>query len=90
MSLHDAGAKAPARARPAENRELVIPPAFMTAVKKDKKALATFEAFSYSKKKEYIEWFTEAKSDATREKRLAQSVEWMAEGKSRHWKYQKC
>jgi uncharacterized protein YdeI (YjbR/CyaY-like superfamily) len=38
----------------------------------------------------YIEWIVEAKQEATREKRLAQAVEWMAEGKSRHWKYQKC
>jgi len=90
MKLHDAGAKVPARARTAEKKELVIPPAFMAAVKKNKKALATFEAFPYSKKKEYVEWFTEAKTDATREKRLAQAVEWMAEGKSRNWKYQNC
>lgn len=90
MKLHDAGAKVPARAKTAEKKELEIPPAFMAAVKKNKKALATFEAFTYSKKKEYVEWYTEAKTDATRDKRLAQAVEWMAEGKSRHWKYQNC
>ena len=90
MKLHDAGAKLPARAKPAEKKELDIPPAFMAAVKKNKKALATFEAFTYSKKKEYVDWFTEAKTEATREKRLAQAIEWMAEGKSRHWKYQDC
>jgi uncharacterized protein YdeI (YjbR/CyaY-like superfamily) len=90
MKLQDAGAKVPERAKPVEKKELVIPPAFLAAVKKNKKALATFEAFPYSKKKEYVEWFTEAKTDATREKRLAQAIEWMAEGKSRNWKYQNC
>ena len=91
MKLHDAGAKAPSRVKPAnEKKELVVPAEFLAAVKKNKKALATFEAFTYSHKKEYVEWFTEAKTDATREKRLAQALEWMAEGKSRHWKYQNC
>ena len=90
MKLHDEGAKIPARAKSAEKKELEIPAAIIGAVKKNKKALATFEGFPYSKKKEYVEWFTEAKTEATREKRLAQSVEWMAEGKSRHWKYQNC
>lgn len=91
MKLHDAGVKAPSRVKPAgEKKALVVPPEFLAEVKKNKKSLATFEAFPYSKKKEYVEWFTEAKTDATREKRLAQSIEWMAEGKSRHWKYQNC
>ena len=49
----------------------------------------TFEKFSYSHKKEYVEWIVEAKTDATREKRLAQAMEMMSEGKSRMWKYQK-
>lgn len=90
MKLHDAGAKPPAREKPAEKKELDVPTAFMAAVRKNKKALATFEGFPYSKKKEYVEWFTEAKTDATREKRLVQAIEWMAEGKSRNWKYQNC
>lgn len=91
MKLHDAGAKAPSRVKPAaEKKELEVPPAFLAAVKKNKAALATFEAFPPSKKKEYVEWYTEAKTEATREKRLAQTIEWMAEGKSRNWKYQNC
>ena len=90
MKLHDAGAKLPSRAKPAAKKELTIPPAFMAAVKKNKKALATFEGFSYSNKKEYVEWFTEARTEVTREKRLAQAIEWMAEGKVRNWKYLNC
>ena len=59
----------------------------MAALKKNKKALATFEGFSNSGKKEYVEWITEAKTDETRKSRLATAVEWMSEGKSRNWKY---
>jgi uncharacterized protein YdeI (YjbR/CyaY-like superfamily) len=56
-------------------------------LKKNKAALKTFEGFSYSNRKDYVEWLTEAKQEATREKRLASALEWMAEGKSRNWKY---
>jgi uncharacterized protein YdeI (YjbR/CyaY-like superfamily) len=90
MKLHDAGAKPPARAKPAEKKELVVPDYFLAALKKNKKALATFDGFSYYNKKEYVEWTTEAKTDATRDKRLAQAIEWMAEGKVRNWKYANC
>lgn len=90
MKLHDAGVKLPAREKPKTPRPLEIPPAFLTAVKKNKAAFATFEGFSPSKKRDYVEWYTEAKTEATRDKRLAQAIEWMAEGKARHWKYEKC
>lgn len=90
MKLHDAGAKLPSREKSNEKKDLDIPSAFMAAVKKNKKALTTFEGFAPSKKKEYVEWFTEAKTEATRDKRLVQAIEWMAEGKSRNWKYQNC
>ena len=90
MKLHDDGVKAPARMRPAEKKELIVPACFLAAVRKNKQAFTTFEAFSSSKRKEYIEWITEAKTAATRDKRLAQAVEWMAEGKVRNWKYINC
>ena len=51
------------------------------------RARATFEGFSPSHRREYVEWITEARSEVTRAKRLEQAVEWMSEGKSRHWKY---
>ena len=65
-------------------------PEFAAALKKNKKALAIFEAFSPSCKREYVEWIAEAKRDETRDKRIAQAVEWIAEGKQRNWKYQNC
>lgn len=69
----------------------VKPPAdLVAAMKKNKKALAAYEAFPYSHRKEYVEWITEAKRDETRRKRIATAVEWMAQGKSRNWKYANC
>ena len=65
-------------------------PEFAAALKKNRKASAVFEAFSPSCKREYLEWIAEAKRDETRDKRIAQAVEWIAEGKQRNWKYQNC
>src|SRR5206468_4404598 len=88
--LNEAGIKLPARSKPKEKKELVVPDYLMAALKKNKKALMTFEAFNYSHKKEYVEWITEAKAEDTRKKRLNTALAWMAAGKPRHWKYLKC
>jgi uncharacterized protein YdeI (YjbR/CyaY-like superfamily) len=66
-----------------------VPADVKSALKRNRKALATFTKFSASHKREYLEWITEAKTEETREKRLATAIEWMAEGKSRNWKYKK-
>lgn len=71
-------------------RELTVPTYFTSALRKDKKALATFKGFPYSKKKDYVEWITEAKTDATRNRRLNTAIAWLAEGKARNWKYERC
>ena len=67
-----------------------IPAELMAALKKNKSARTTFDGFSPSCRREYAEWVAEAKRVETKEKRVAQAVEWMAEGKTRHWKYQDC
>ena len=86
--LNDEGVKVEKpKAKP--KPELVVPLYLTAALKKNKKALGTFEHFSQSAKREYVEWLTDAKTDATRDKRLAQAVEWIAEGKQRNWKYVK-
>lgn len=74
----------------AAKKDLVIPEELTGALSKNKKARTTFEDFSYSCKKEYIEWIAEAKTEVTRNKRLATTVEWLAEGKRRNWKYTNC
>ena len=89
MKLNDDGIKLPSRAKPKEQKELAMPDYLKVALKKNKKALTAFENFPPSHRIEYIMWFEEAKSEETRDKRLAQGLEWMAEGKSRNWIYMK-
>jgi uncharacterized protein YdeI (YjbR/CyaY-like superfamily) len=67
-----------------------VPEDLTAGLKKNKAAAATFEKFSPSNRKEYIDWITEAKRDETRQKRLATTLEWLAEAKSRNWKYENC
>jgi uncharacterized protein YdeI (YjbR/CyaY-like superfamily) len=86
--LNEDGVKLPPRPRTAK-KELVVPAFFMSALSKNKKALKTFEGITTSHKREYVEWVTIAKTEETREKRLTTSIEWMAEGKARNWKYVK-
>lgn len=86
MALNESGIKAPRRTKPAR-RPIRAPAYFTAALRKNKKALATFEAFSPSHRREYLEWVTEAKTEATRKRRLAQTVQWLAQGKPRHWKH---
>lgn len=90
MKLNEEGVKVPSRAKPKTAKQpLVIPPYFKAALRRSEKAQATFEAFSYSHKKEYVAWITEAKTDETRERRLETAIEWMEAGKPRMWKYLK-
>jgi uncharacterized protein YdeI (YjbR/CyaY-like superfamily) len=70
--------------------EIAMPADFAVALDAVPAAQASFDGFAPSHRREYLEWITEAKSDATRSKRLAQAVEWLAEGKKRNWKYEKC
>lgn len=72
-----------------EKADLQIPNYLIDALRKNKKAAQVFSGFSYSNKKEYVEWLTEAKTDETRNKRLQTTVEWLTEGKTRNWKYKK-
>jgi len=90
VRLNDEGIKVPERPKSKVKKELVVPGCLTAALKKSKKALATFEDFSYSHKKEYIEWITEAKRLETQQQRLATTIAWLEEGKSRHWKYANC
>jgi uncharacterized protein YdeI (YjbR/CyaY-like superfamily) len=67
-----------------------VPPYLAAALKKNAKARATFERFTPAQRREYVDWLVEAKQDATRERRLAQALQWLAAGKQRNWKYQDC
>jgi len=90
IQLNEQGIKVPRVAKPKTDRELIIPPSLASALKRNKKAQRTFENFSPSHKREYIEWITEAKREETRAKRLETTVTWLEEGKPRNWKYMNC
>jgi uncharacterized protein YdeI (YjbR/CyaY-like superfamily) len=83
--LNDEGKKV-ARTRKAKPK-LVVPAYFTAALRKNAKALETFRGFSPSHQREYVEWVTEAKTEATRQRRLETAVAWMSEGRVRNWKY---
>lgn len=87
--LNDEGVKEPLRARPKRTTEVEVPAVLTAALKKNAKARATFEGFSPSHKREYVEWITEAKRDETREKRLKTTIEWLEKGKQRNWQYER-
>jgi uncharacterized protein YdeI (YjbR/CyaY-like superfamily) len=87
--LNEQGIKKPAPAAKTPKAALPEPPAFTAALKKNKKAKTTFEAFPPSHKREYIQWIAEAKTDVTRDKRIETTIGWLEEGKDRNWKYRK-
>jgi uncharacterized protein YdeI (YjbR/CyaY-like superfamily) len=65
-------------------------PEFASALARAPRAKAAFDAFPPSARRDYLDWVAEAKQDSTRAKRIASSVEWLSEGKRRHWKYEDC
>lgn len=89
MKLNDDNVAVPKELKENVRKELVIPEYFLKVLKKNEVALKTFMDFSYSHKKEYLEWITEAKKEETREKRIYAAIEWLSEGKGRNWKYEK-
>jgi uncharacterized protein YdeI (YjbR/CyaY-like superfamily) len=88
MRLNEEDIRLPPKPKSAA-KELPVPAELAAALKKNKKAATSFENFPPSHRKEYIMWINEAKTDETRNKRVATTVEWVAEGKGRNWKYEK-
>ena len=83
-------APAPRKAKHAPKPPPELHPDFAAALARAPKAKAALEAFPPSAQRDYFEWISEAKQDATRQKRIATAVEWLSEGKRRHWKYENC
>lgn len=89
MKLNEDKVPSPSRAKKqtTARAEPVVPPELARALGKSRRARQTFEAFSPSHRREYIQWITEAKREETRERRVETTIEWLEEGKPRNWKY---
>ena len=85
-----AAGPAPRKLKHERKAEPEMHPEFAAALAKAPLARATLDGFPPSAQRDYLEWISEAKQDATRSKRIATAVEWLREGKRRHWKYQNC
>ena len=88
MKRIDAGEPSP-RSRAATRPAPAMPDDLAAALALPAHAAARrhFEAFSPGAQREYIDWIASARTDATRSRRLATSLAWLAEGKHRNWKY---
>lgn len=91
MALNEAGVKK-ARPKAAAKPAPTLPDdlAALLAQKKHAAACKAWESFPPGAQREYVDWIAEAKTGATRQKRLATTLEWLAEGKKRNWKYENC
>ena len=83
-------APAPRKAKHAPKPAPELHPDFAAALAKAPAAKAALDGFPPSAQRDYFEWIAEAKQDATRHKRIVTAIEWLNEGKRRHWKYQNC
>jgi uncharacterized protein YdeI (YjbR/CyaY-like superfamily) len=90
VRLNEAGVALPKSTAPKHPKTHPMPEVLRAALARSPRARAVFERFTPSQRYEYVEWIAEAKREDTRERRLATALEWIAEGKTRHWKYQKC
>jgi uncharacterized protein YdeI (YjbR/CyaY-like superfamily) len=83
-------APAPRKPKAAPKPAPDLHPDFAAALDSNPAAKAALDGFPPSARRDYLEWIAEAKQDTTRAKRIATAVEWLADGKKRHWKYQNC
>jgi len=83
-------ASVPRKSKHPPKPPVAMHPDFAAALEKAPKAKATLDLFPPSAQREYLEWIVEAKQDATRQKRISNAIEWLSEGKRRHWKYENC
>jgi uncharacterized protein YdeI (YjbR/CyaY-like superfamily) len=86
-ALNEQGVRVSRRPPVKRARRIAVPPDLAAALRKHRKALATFEGFSPSHRREYVEWLTAAKRPETRARRLETAIAWLAEGKPHNWRY---
>ncbi len=88
--IETSGSALPKKTKTAPRAAMPVPEDFAVALRQSIAAQATWDGFPPSARREYLEWIMTAKQAATRERRIAQAVDWIAEGKKRNWKYEKC
>ena len=88
-ALNEAGAEPARKPKRAAAKTVAVPADLLVALKRSAKARKTFGAFSPSRRREYVEWIVGAKREETRRRRIATAIEWLAEGKSQTWRYEK-
>ena len=82
--------QSPKTSKPKPKPALDTPDDLAAAIANAPGAQAVFDGFTDTQRRDYIEWITSAKREATREKRIAEAAQWISEGKRRHWKYENC
>lgn len=68
---------------------LAMPEVLAQALQQHDQAGSFFRQMTIPQQNDYIQWFLDAKTDLTRQKRLGTMLEWLAEHKTRNWKYMK-
>lgn len=90
MALADAGPRKRETASRSPVKMPPLPEAFAAALAGNPAAQANFDGFPPGAKRDYVDWIVEARREATRDKRIADAIQWLAEGKKRNWKYESC
>jgi hypothetical protein len=65
------------------SRDVEVPEALATALATDPVAQAAFERMAFTHRKEYARWVTDAKQDATRQRRVEQALDMIRTGRTR-------
>ena len=86
--LNAAGGKS-SRGKPIPRSATLVPPAFARALARATRARRQFEVFAPSHQREYLEWIQDCQRPETRQRRIEQAIEWLAEGRTRNWKLQR-
>lgn len=81
---------APRKPKHAPKPAPALHPEFAAALDAAPKAKEVLDGFPPSAQRDYLEWISDAKQDATRHKRIATAIEWLSDGKRRMWKYESC
>lgn len=90
IEAHRKSPRRPASEKSQPRPEPPLSPEFAAALEANPAAKAALAGFAPSHRREYVDWISEAKRPETRDKRIAQAIAQLAQGKKRYWKYDTC